>query len=61
MSLDVRTSLKGGPHTYALWWSLDVLGLIIVIWRMYTRVFVRKVCGWDDYLICLAAVSAGPC
>lgn len=38
-------------------WTLLGFATIFVSARMYMRVFVRKVVGWDDYLISFALVE----
>ena len=41
-------------------WILFGFSTVFISARMYMRVFVRKVVGWDDYLICFALVRDFP-
>lgn len=37
--------------------AIAVVGFVVVILRLMSRIFITKKLGWDDYLIILTAVS----
>lgn len=46
-----------GPMIRAVTWLSVILPFILVSLRVYTRVFVRKVFGLDDWVIVFSLVS----
>lgn len=36
-------------------------GMLVVVLRVYVRIFMTKTIGWDDYLMVVAQVSFGGC
>jgi len=38
-------------------WSLAAVSLIVVAMRFYTRIFVLRRVGWDDWVMLLAMVN----
>ena len=49
-----------GPTIRAVTWLSVLLPLLVVSLRVYTRVFVRKVFGLDDWVIVFSLVSHLP-
>lgn len=45
-----------GPRSIAVMWLMTSLSLILVILRLYTRIFVVKAVGIDDHVFNLAWV-----
>ncbi|RDL29797.1 uncharacterized protein BP5553_10662 [Venustampulla echinocandica] len=40
-----------GPTVIAVMWTETALALIFVLMRLWTRIRINRVAGWDDYLI----------
>ncbi|KAL3475963.1 hypothetical protein BJX99DRAFT_151052 [Aspergillus californicus] len=49
------------PSITAVSWSLGSVAIIVVILRLYTRVFVTRRPGWDDFFIAFSLASAIVC
>ena len=46
-----------GPTIIATLWAETALALVFVCMRLWTRIRINKIAGWDDYLISLSWVS----
>lgn len=46
-----------GPELFNVVVTLMVISIVICILRIYTRLFIVKVFGLDDWFMCAAAVS----
>lgn len=46
-----------GPTIIAVMWTETVVALIFVCLRLWTRLRINRVAGWDDYLISLTWVT----
>jgi hypothetical protein len=38
-------------------WVMAIVPLVFVCMRLYVRVFLKRVFGWDDFIIIIAVVS----
>jgi hypothetical protein len=56
--LAIQSKMMGGkgPRSIAVMWLMTSLSLILVILRLYTRIFVVKAVGIDDHVFNLAWV-----
>lgn len=45
------------PVLRAVMWVMSIVPLIVVLMRLYVRVFLKRVFGWDDFIIIIATVS----
>lgn len=52
----VPTDENRGSNLVAYWWVTITLVALVVAFRIYVRVIIRKTPGWDDWLICIALV-----
>ncbi|KAJ5665692.1 uncharacterized protein N7477_008140 [Penicillium maclennaniae] len=51
------------PSVQGVMWTMAIVPLVIVLMRLYVRVAIRRVFGWDDFIIiiaicCLVAYAA---
>ncbi|KAF4634671.1 hypothetical protein G7Y89_g3427 [Cudoniella acicularis] len=49
-----------GPTIVAVMWTQTGLALIFVLMRLWTRIKINRVAGWDDYLISLSWLMLMP-
>lgn len=45
------------PTVQGVMWTMAIFPLVIVLMRLYVRVTLRRVFGWDDFIIIIATVS----
>jgi hypothetical protein len=45
------------PTVQGVMWTMAIVPLVFVLMRLYVRVAVRRVFGWDDFIIIIALVS----
>lgn len=45
------------PVLRAVMWVMSIVPLLVVLMRLYVRVFLKRVFGWDDFIIIIATVS----
>jgi hypothetical protein len=46
-----------GPIMIATLWTEAGIALVFVSMRLWTRITINRVVGWDDYLIAFSCVS----
>ena len=46
------------PSVQGVMWTMAIVPLVIVMMRLYVRVAIRRVFGWDDFIIIIAIVSS---
>jgi hypothetical protein len=46
-----------GPIMIATLWTEAGIALVFVCMRLWTRIRINRVVGWDDYLIAFSCVS----
>lgn len=46
-----------GPVIIITLWTEAAIALIFVSMRLFTRIFINRVVGWDDFLIAFSCVS----
>lgn len=46
------------PSVQGVMWTMAIVPLVIVMMRLYVRVAIRRVYGWDDFIIIIAIVSS---
>ena len=46
-----------GPTIIAVMWAQTIIALMFVCMRLYTRLRINHVAGWDDYLILVSWVG----
>lgn len=47
------------PTVQGVMWTMAIVPLVFVLMRLYVRVVLRRVFGWDDFIIIIAVVSIG--
>lgn len=52
---------NNGPQILAVVGFLMGFGMLVVLLRVYVRVFMTKTMGWDDYIMIVAQVSFRGC
>lgn len=52
---------NNGPQIKAVVGFLMGFGMLVVLLRVYVRIFMTKTMGWDDYIMVVAQVSFGGC
>ena len=62
MQLAMGTPPPGGDRNraseiYAFTWILEIISVILVVGRMYSRIKLTRNVWWDDWCICIAMVS----
>jgi hypothetical protein len=45
------------PTIQGVMWTMAIVPLVFVLMRLYVRVALRRVFGWDDFIIIIALVS----
>ena len=45
-------------EVYGFTWSLEMISLLFVVSRMYSRIKLTRNVWWDDWLVCFAFVSS---
>ena len=45
------------PLPLILAWTLGATAIVLLILRLYIRIFVRRAIGWDDYTMTAAVVG----
>ena len=48
------------PLVQGVMWTMSIVPLFFVCGRLYVRVFLKRVFGWDDFIIIVAIVSNFP-
>ena len=51
---------NAGPLVLGVLWSEGAIGTLLMIARLYTRVVIDPMIGWDDWTMLMAIVSR-PC
>lgn len=46
-----------GPIIIITLWTEAAIALVFVCMRLYTRIWINRVVGWDDFLIAFSCVS----
>ncbi|KAI3392442.1 hypothetical protein diail_5686 [Diaporthe ilicicola] len=54
---DPVPTLNRGPAIYGMVFSFLILSTLCAIWRIWIRLFVTRVPGWDDAFVVLAVLS----
>lgn len=49
-----------GPLVQGVMWTMSIVPLFFVCGRLYVRVCLKRVFGWDDFIIIVAIVSNFP-
>ena len=49
-----------GPRAIAVMWSMTFVSFILLLLRFYTRTYILKAVGLDDFLFTLAWVGPRP-
>lgn len=45
------------PILQGVMWTVAIVPLMFVAMRLYVRIYLRRVFGWDDFIIIIAIVS----
>lgn len=48
------------PLVQGVMWTMSIVPLFFVCVRLYVRVYLKRVFGWDDFIIIIAIVSVFP-
>lgn len=48
-----------GPVIIITLWTEAAIALVFVSMRLFTRVWINRVVGWDDFLIAFSCVGEG--
>jgi hypothetical protein len=47
-----------GPVIIVTLWTEAAIALVVVCMRLFTRIWINRVVGWDDFLIAFSCVSS---
>lgn len=47
-------------EVHAFTWTLEIVSLLFVVGRMYSRIKLTRNVWWDDWCVCLALVKSTP-
>lgn len=57
MESEAYIQASRAPLLQGVMWTMAIVPLVFVLMRLYVRVVMKRVFGWDDYIIIVATVS----
>jgi hypothetical protein len=57
MESEAYIQASRAPLLQGVMWTMAIVPLVFVLMRLYVRVVMKRVFGWDDFIIIVATVS----